>query len=605
VTITTVIMALINTKKINYIAQLSSKAFKQYQRRFVLIIALGMLSGLSGGLGVGAVIPLFGLAAGGLGLAGGDDNAISLLIKSFFDFLHLPFSLPFLVAFIAALFVLKGIINFLTKYINDKTAAEYERTLRADLFDKAMHAGWPYLINQKLGYIERVIMNDIFISSRVVVHLSTMVLSLTTLTMYAVVALNISTPITLLTILLGGALVLIFKPLFAKTKQVNRILADTEKLTAHLVSESILGAKIVKASAVEDKILKKSHEHFNQLKKARIKNALYIYSVGSAFEPIGFIFVAVLFAFYFRSPGFNIIAFGAVVYLIQKIFAYVQAIHGSIHRVSEMSPYLQTVLDFRSLAKANREEDGGLSKFVFRDKLEFKEVRFSYDQKINIVSGVSFAVKKGEMIGLVGVSGAGKTTIADLLLRLFSPQSGAILMDGRPAAEFDLKSWRRKIGYVSQDVFLLNDTIKNNIKFYDQTITQEEVVKAAKAANIFDLIQKLPQGLETNIGERGLRLSGGQRQRIALARTLARQPEILILDEATSSLDVQSEVAIQKAIENLKGQVTVLAIAHRLSTVIKSDQLLVLEGGSIVESGSPATLLKDKDSHFYKMYNIR
>ncbi len=596
-------MALINTKKINYIAQLSSRAFKQYRGRFVLIVALGMLSGLSGGLGVGAVIPLFGLAAGGLGLAG-EDNSISLIIKSFFDFLHLPFDLPFLVAFIAALFVVKGVIGFLTKYINDKTAAEYERTLRADLFDKTMHAGWPYLINQKLGHVERVIMNDIFISSRVVVHLSTMILSFTTLMMYAIVALNISAPVTLLTMFLGGALVLIFKPLFAKTKQVNRVLADTEKLTAHLVSESVLGAKIVKASAVEDKILKKSHDYFDQLKKARLKTALYIYSVGSAFEPIGFIFVAVLFAFYFRSSHFNLIAFGAVVYLIQKMFAYVQAIHGSIHRVSEMSPYLQTVLDFRTLARDNREEDEGLSKFVFREKLEFKEVGFSYDQKAPIVSGVSFTVKKGEMIGLVGVSGAGKTTIADLLLRLFYPQFGEVLMDGRPITEFDLLSWRRNIGYVSQDVFLLNDTIKNNIKFYDEQITQEEVMKAAKAANIYDFIQKLPQGFETNIGERGLRLSGGQRQRIALARTLARQPEILILDEATSSLDTQSESAIQKAIENLKGKMTVLAIAHRLSTVVKSDQLLVLEGGKIVESGAPDILLKNKDSHFYKMYNI-
>ena len=209
------------------------------------------------------------------------------------------------------------------------------------------------------------------------------------------------------------------------------------------------------------------------------------------------------------------------------------------------------------------------------------------------------------MVGLIGSSGAGKTTVADLLLRLFRPNSGKILLDGKDIEEINIKSWRKKIGYVSQDVFLLNDTIKNNIKFFDKSVSSEDIANAVEAASARDFIQKLPDGLNTIVGERGIKLSAGQRQRIALARVLARNPEILILDEATSALDNKSELLVQGAIENLKGKVTVLAIAHRLSTVMNSDRLLVLEKGRILEEGAPRQLLKDKDSHFYKMYNIR
>jgi ABC-type multidrug transport system fused ATPase/permease subunit len=168
-----------------------------------------------------------------------------------------------------------------------------------------------------------------------------------------------------------------------------------------------------------------------------------------------------------------------------------------------------------------------------------------------------------------------------------------------------LKSWRKNVGYVSQDIFLLNDTIANNINFYNKKISQSEIEEAAKKANIYDFIQSLPDKFNSEIGEKGVFLSMGQRQRIVIARTLVRKPKILILDEATSALDSESEIKIQKVIENLKGEITVIAIAHRLSTVVNSDKILVLEDGLIKEQGKPEVLLKDKESYFYKVYNIR
>ena len=207
------------------------------------------------------------------------------------------------------------------------------------------------------------------------------------------------------------------------------------------------------------------------------------------------------------------------------------------------------------------------------------------------------------MIGIVGVSGAGKTTIADLVMRFTDPSEGRLLLDGRDAKDIHLKAWRENIAYVSQDIFLKNGTVENNIKFYDQSISDEDMITAAKTAQCQDFISELPKGFKTEVGERGNNLSGGQRQRIVLARALSRKPQILILDEATSSVDNQSEALIKQAISDLKGKITIVVIAHRLSTILDADKVIYLDHGKIIEEGDPQTLLKNPGSAFYKMYN--
>jgi len=209
------------------------------------------------------------------------------------------------------------------------------------------------------------------------------------------------------------------------------------------------------------------------------------------------------------------------------------------------------------------------------------------------------------MVGIVGKSGSGKTTLVDLLLRLLEPSRGQIFIDQVGIDQIHMMESRKNIGYVSQDVFAINDTIENNIRFYDKAVTWEQIIQAAKAAYIYDFIQSQPRQFQTEVGERGIMLSGGEKQRLVLARTLARNPSILVLDEATSALDNESELMIQKAIEELKGRVTIIVIAHRLSTLHGCDEIGILENGRIVEQGPPARLLKDKDSRFYQMYNIR
>ncbi|MEQ9232183.1 MAG: ABC transporter ATP-binding protein, partial [Cyclobacteriaceae bacterium] len=223
--------------------------------------------------------------------------------------------------------------------------------------------------------------------------------------------------------------------------------------------------------------------------------------------------------------------------------------------------------------------------------LRFENVSFAYEEK-KVLKGIDFSLEKGKIVALVGPSGGGKSTIADLIPRFYDPIEGRILMEGRDLKEYKLFDLRSNIGVVTQESILFNDTIKENIKF-GQEATDEEVVEAAKTANAHEFIDKLENGYDTSVGDRGSKLSGGQRQRISIARALLKNPPILILDEATSALDSESEKLVQEAIYNLMKNRTTLVIAHRLSTIQHADEILVIKEGEIIQRGSHDSLMNE------------
>lgn len=241
----------------------------------------------------------------------------------------------------------------------------------------------------------------------------------------------------------------------------------------------------------------------------------------------------------------------------------------------------------------------------FKSSIIFDNVSFKYqNDSDNILNQINTKINKGQTIAIVGKSGAGKSTFSELIPRLYDVQKGEVLIDGINIKNYTLKSLRSMIGIVTQNAILFNDTIKHNISYGSIQLSEEEIVKAIDSANLNDLINKLPEGLNTIIGENGVKLSGGEKQRLSIARAIIKNPEILILDEATASLDSESEKKVHKAIDNIIKDRTVIIIAHRLSTIINADKIIVIDQGEIVEEGTHKELL-ESNKKYKKLYELQ
>ncbi len=578
------------------------KAFRRYRLHIAILIVLGFLGGILEGVGISAIIPLFALLAGE---GTGELNAISKIIVGAFDYFPFPYSAESLLIMVVVFFALRAVVMVTFNYLRARVGASFMVRTMNEVLEKVLRAEWGYLLKQRLGYAETIFLRDIRQASALLESVSQAVLVFTNLIIYVVLAFYISAPITLITTVAGAVLLLFLQPVRTMTRKIADVASTAEKGMAHFISEHVLGVKTVKATGTEYAVFKKGTGFFDTLKRVLIRSS-FVQSAGSAVvQPLALIFIASVFLYFHNVNAANLGAFLVLVYLIQKIFVYVEAGQSTLHAVYEKLPYATALLSFRDDLVAHQEKSSGTEPFSFSSDLSFKNVGFAYESGAAVLTNVDFTVRKGEMVGLIGPSGAGKTSVADLILRFFTATNGSVELDGVPVGQFNLSEWRHKVGYVSQDQFLLSDTVKNNIRFYDDSVSDEAIERALKMAHCKEFIDKLPEGIDTLVGERGVRLSAGQRQRIMLARVLAREPAMLILDEATSALDNESEKHVQQAIDDLRGKVTMFIIAHRLSTVTHVDNILVLKDGKIAESGSPEKLLADTNSYFYKMHHIK
>lgn len=590
-------------KKIGPSISLFRAAFYKHKRMIAVLTILGFVSGLLGGVGISTVVPLFSFVGDG---GGAGVDPISTIFRRVFNAFGFEFSLPIVITLLVSVFVGKGVFLYIASVINARASTTYEAETRRELLQYTMRASWPYLLDRKIGHISQMITDDVNRAGIILTSLSSVILFATSFVAYACVAVGISLPVTLVTIGIGGVLFFILKPLFFHVRKLSREAAHINKDAAHHISQYIVGAKTVKAMAVEQSVLVEGNAYFSELARSKYQVAKYTQVLSTFLEPLTLAVVIPIFLMSYKDPSFNLASFAAILYLVQKMFSFAQSIQIKISIINQSIPHLIAVVQYQSEARAHKEQSGGLEGELFHSDIVFKDVSFGYENDGEaVLQGFNFRIHRGETVGLIGRSGAGKTTIGDMLLGLFRPQSGAVSVDGVDMSHISLAAWRRCVGYVSQDIFLLNGTIEQNIKFFDDSISKEDMVRAAQLAHIYDFIVHQPEQFDTIIGERGMKLSAGQRQRIVLARVLARRPKLLVLDEATSALDNESELFIRDALRALRGSVTMLIIAHRLSTIKDADRLIVLGEGHVIEEGIPTQLLKDKDSKFYQMYNIR
>ena len=573
--------------------------FVRYKFRMAVLAVLGFFNSVFDAIGIGLLIPLFSL------VVKDDSMGISRVnewVNSFFDFFGISMNITTVLVLMSLLFIGKAIAEFLLVYIRVRIGTSYENETRIGLYRKTLHAKWPYLLNQKIGYLENVMMTDVHATQGLFKQLSQTLPNMVSFCVYIIAAIQVSLAVTLLTMGAGAVILISSQPLFHRSKRYVQRLIIISKIIAHRVNETVMGMKTIKVAGVADAVIKREKKIFDELRGIIVRMQLVNQMGSGVTQPLSYIFIALVFAFSYKHTDFHLAGFIVVMYLIQRLFGSIRNMQNSMHSVSQLLEPARHILDLDATLTAQQEVSGGENRFSFTDTLEFRNVWFAYNADRPVLMDVSFRIRKNEMVGIIGPSGAGKTTVADLLLRLFAPDRGHILIDGNSIGEMELRDYRKHVGYVSQDMFLMNDTIESNIKFFSQDIDDARMVEAAGHANIYDFIMGLENGFKTIIGERGILLSGGQRQRIILARALAHEASLLILDEATSALDNESEALIQKSIEALKGDITVVVIAHRLSTIMRSDRLIALEQGKIIEEGTPEHLLSNPSSYFSKVY---
>lgn len=390
---------------------------------------------------------------------------------------------------------------------------------------------------------------------------------------------------------------------------ISRTVQDKMADLTTTLSETFTGIKMVKAFGMEDFEGKK----FDERNKKYLNVFMKVTKISEIPSPLmEFIGVGLGVAFVVWYGGSQVIKGTTSAGTFFSFMTAVLMLYAPVRRLGHVNIQIQQAIGASerifSILDINTEtyKGDGLKELPdIKREIEFRDVSFHYeDRKRNALSGINLKVSTGEIIALIGVSGVGKTTLMNLIPRFYDPTDGTILIDGIDVREVTLKSLREKIGIVSQETILFNDTVRNNIAYGKIGAGDKQIIEAAKAAYAHDFIMEMPQGYDTVIGEKGVRLSGGQKQRIAIARALLKNSPILILDEATSSLDSASERMVQEAFNNLMKDRTTFVIAHRLSTIQRADRIVVIDKGQVVETGSHEELMH-KGGLYRRLYSIQ
>ena len=514
-----------------------------------------------------------------------------------------------IILFILAAFALKNVFDFAKSYLMARVQQGVTRDLRDQVYDHLLDLDMAFFGRTKMGQILSRLTYDVE-QLRVLVakELGKVVSSVFEFAAAAVFMLLISPRLTLVAVVVVPVTMGIWGPLIRKLKRNDRRVLDAAAdLNTH-IQETLTGIRLVKASATEEYERGRFHgltfryyKRFLRSERLRVL-ASPITETLTAIGPVIILWYGARLVLtgggleaedFLVFLGFSLKLYHPVKYLA-KFPALIQPGLVGAERIFE---FLDTPIDIRDPDDA-RPFPG------LQEEISFDGVAFEYRAGEGVLQDISFKVPRGTVVALVGPSGAGKTTLLDLLARFYEVTEGSISVDGTDIRDFSLRGLRSSMGIVSQETILFHDTIRANIAYGSPDATQEEVERAAKAAYAHDFIQRFPQGYDTVVGERGTELSGGQRQRLAIARAILRNPPILVFDEATSSLDTEAERLVQRAIEHLLEGRTVFVIAHRLSTVQRAEQILVLDQGRIVERGTHQTLLS-AGGLYHRLYQLQ
>ncbi len=520
---------------------------------------------------------------------------------------------------IYALYILAGIIvlaviltnsfRYLAQQCLIKARTLLVKRLREALFEKINHLHLGYFTKEHKGDLLSRLNADVygfegvFASSLEIVFKEPYMLIA-----YFVALFTISVKLTLFTLIVIPVSAI---GIAAVTKRLRKEAKDVQASMGRLLSiidETLLGMRIIRAFNATAFILKRFSIENDFYRKASLQG-FKKKELAPAFSEASGVFVVACILIYGgslvlnRDAGIQASAFIAFIAIFSQVIRPAKAMVIAFANIQQGRAAGERILEILEAPVRVADKPGALAMPRFKSSIEFRNVSFSYD-KATVLKNVNFSIRKGKKVALIGPSGVGKSTIADLIPRFYDVTEGQVLIDNQDVREFKMESLRSQMSIVTQEIILFNDTVFNNIALGHPEAKLDDVIKAARIANAHEFIVQTELGYDTVIGDRGIRFSGGQRQRLSIARAVFKNPSILILDEATSSLDTESEQAVQQALDNLMEGRTTLVIAHRLSTIKDADEILIMQDGEIIERGNHFDLLR-RESTYFKLTQLQ
>lgn len=548
---------------------------------FFTLLALSV-AGLAEGVGLSVLLPLLNMAMEGQGQAApASDNEFSQSVRGALDVLGITPTLGNMLLVVVFAIGGKSLLLLFAKRQVGYTAARLATDLRLELLRAIMRSRWEYFLGQPVGKLTNSLATEAARASESFVNGATALTFLAQAVVYGAVAIAVSWRATLTGIVAGAVIIGLSHSLVRITKKAGRKQTSVLLSLMATMTDTLGSVKPLKGMGREhlaDAVLSMETTRLNRaLERQALGSALLESTQEFLFALViaGGIYVALAeFAMPFATVMVLVVVVGQMVALLGKVQKQYQKMTLSESAYWSMQ---RTIAE----AQAEEEELRGGERPVLATRLCMEGVCFAYDER-RVLDDLSLEIPAGQLATLIGPSGAGKTTVVDLLIGLIRPDAGRITLDGAPLDSMDIKQWRRSIGYVPQETLLLHESIAHNVSLGDRELSQADIEHALRAAGAWDFVSALPEGLHSNVGERGGRLSGGQRQRIVIARALVRCPQLLILDEATSALDAESAEAVRQTLERLRGSLTILTITHESGLVDIADRVYRLESGRAV-----------------------
>lgn len=576
------------------------------RRRIVGLIALAVLLAVLEGVGVGLLSPVlqyiqFGSAAEASGVLGN-------LLFDAIDALGLQINLLTLLVLAFTPVLLRQVVYLVYAWSTAKVQQGAATRMRSEGFSALVDGDLAFVVGEGFGNLVSTLTAQVQRGGQAILVFLQQISTGLVILMYVLVLLALQFQLALMAVVALGVISWLVKGAVTRSRALGAETVRRNNEMYSMIGERISALRLIKMLGQERQETTKVTKIVRRFADIQIRIALFSGIIEVTIDPLLMLTVFAVIFVGAEYLGASLATLGVFLFILLRLNQKAKDFNSQRQSLVALIDSLISVRGAIDRAKASCTIVGGSLPFPgVRESIRFEDVRFTYgvDSEALVLNGVDLDIAARSQTAIVGRSGAGKSTLVDLIPRLRDVTSGQILFDGRPIQEFELRSLRRSIGFMTQDAVLFDDTVYQNLVYgLDREPSEEEVEQALAAGYCSQFVYDLPRGLETRVGDRGVRLSGGQRQRLALARVFLQNPDILILDEPTSALDSESEEYIQKALESMRHKKTLIVIAHRLSTVQHSDQIVVLDSGSIIERGRHAELL-ERDGAYRRLFDMQ